>query len=550
MDIIVNIPFPYTQFTDTKFILTDKSNGLFIPDDCYTRINDHQIQFKSNNKVGITQNSEIKFTFFHTKNKRWIGKVEYHMPIEFTGQKQFNLPTSPYNQIVNLHKRVYVFYNRRRQSKGTQYYINDDQGQIVLVNKRLKSLIGDRVDVLIIYSYGNQNGAIQELPQSGYIALSKYEIDRNYNTNLMAVFVNGKLVKKDHILQMTNTLYKIDKDIKSRYNIEVKNLSPKINSMIPYYKQHYTTLEEDIDKKDLSQNIICSIDVKEYPKGRRKFPFYFSPIYFFPDLINDMRYDDLVKNYKDHAITKDQDNINGIDWEYDSINIIREKLRSQGIGLGIITNPDLWINLILRKSNVNYELKLYSDDIIETPSNINVLMQLRTRTYRDFERYNNDAIIIAVLPAVITNTDKDEIIASIQIKTIMELDYMKDYATNDDISDFITYLTTHNLLNKISIENKIDVKNDSVQVIQKKIKRIKKELNLKFSYTGTVDGVIGRFQSTKNEPIHYTLQSDGLDETNTVNVFRWTISTEKNNNGIILWDKDLSLTPDNIFNLV
>ena len=403
MDIIFNIPFPYKQFTDTKFIITDNTNGLFIPDDCYIRINDNQIKFNSNNKIGITKDSEIKFTFFHDKNKRWVGKVEYHMPIEFTGQKQFNLPASPYNQIVNLHKRVYVFYNRMRQSKGTQYYINDDQGQIVLVNKRLKSLIGDRVDVLIIYSDGNENGAVQELPQSGYIALSKYEIDRNYNPNLMAVFVNGKLVNKDDILQMTNTLYKIDTDIKSRYNIEVKNLSPKINSMIPYYKQHSNIIKSTIDentKQELSQNIVCRIDVKEYPKGRHIVPFQFSPIYFFPDLINDMRYDDLVKEYKDYAITKEQNRVNGIDWENDSINIIREKLRSQGIGLGRITNPDLWVNLILRKSNANYELKFYSNDIVETPSPINVLMQLRTRTYRDFERNSDEASIICVIPAV------------------------------------------------------------------------------------------------------------------------------------------------------
>jgi len=607
-NIVYNIPFPYEQFTDTQFIVTDQGSGLFIPDDYYTRINEYQIQFPEENKIGITKDSEIKFTFFHIKNKRWIGKVEYHLPVEFTGQKQFNLKASPYNQLVNLHKRTYVFYNRRRQSKGTQYYINDDQGQIVLVNKRLKSLIGDRVDVLIVYSAGVDNGAIQELPQSGYIELSKYEIDRNYNPNLMAVFVNGKLVDRKNIIQMTNSLYKIGTDIKSRYNIEVKNLSPKINSMVPYYKQHYNQGEEK--QLELSKHITCRINVPEIPdKGRQHFPFQFSPIYFFPDLIDD---------------------------------------------------PELWLNLILRKSVANYTLQFFENDKIETPSDINVIMQLRIRTYRDFIRNSATSTIICVIPATVHSISKDEILVSIQLKTIVEMDTMRDYYHKEMIYDFIDYLTLNKIINQIPNELQIDLENesmseiltklknqqleetedmelvtdlinqetkklfsqiiqdssdpnyidwendklykikdklrkqgfdkdyeiaynvlykliirffkplvtknkhdpnyidwevDSIRVIQKKMKNIKKNLNLELYNEGAIDGIIGRFQANRRQfnaedPIYYTLTSDKFDHENKVNVFRWTISTEKNSTGNILWDKEVSLEPDNKIELL
>ena len=607
-NIVYNIPFPYTQFTDTQFIVTDQGSGLFIPDDYYNRINEYQIQFPEENKIGLTQDTEIKFTFFHDKNKRWIGKAEYHLPVTFTGQKQFNLPASPYNQLVNLHKRTYVFYNRRRQSKGTQYYINDDQGQIVLVNKRLKSLIGDRVDVLIIYSAGLDNGAIQNLPQSGYIALSKYEIDRNYNPNLMAVFVNGKLVDRRDIIQLSNTIYKIGVDIKSRYNLEVKNLSPKIKSMVPYYKQHYNPIEEE--RKDLFKSIICRINVPESPvKGRQHFPFQFSPIYFFPDLID---------------------------------------------------NPELWLNLILQKSIANYTLTFFGNDKIETPSSMNVIMQLRIRTYRDFIRNSSTSTIICVIPATVHNVTEDQILVSIQLKTIVEMDTMRDYYHKEMVYDFIDYLILNNIINQIPKELQIDLENesmseiliklknqqleetedmelitdlidqetkklfsqviqdssdpnyidwendklykikdklkkqgfnkdyeiaynvlykliihffkplvtknkddlnyidwetDSMRVIQKKMKNIKKNFNLEFYHEGAIDGIIGRFQANirqfkEEDPIYYTLTSDKLDHDNKVNVFRWTISTEKNNTGDVLWDKDVSLEPDNKLELI
>lgn len=500
--IIYNIPFPYEQFTDTKFILTDQGSGLFIPDDCYIRQNETQIKFSSNNTIGISQGKEIKFTFIHAKNKRWIGKVEYHLTVDVTGQKQFNLPSSPYNKLVNIKKRIYVFYNRVRQTNGLHYYIDNEQGQIIFVNKSLRSIVGDRVDIVIIYSQSINNGVIQEIPQSGYIALSKYEIDRNYNTNLMAVFINGKLIDKNDILQMTNTLYKINTDIYSRYNLEVKNLSPKISSLIPYYKQHCNISQKEETK--ITHTISCRINVAYIPKGRQTIPSQFSPMYFFPDLID---------------------------------------------------NPNLWINFILRRSNTNYTLKLFGNDETETPSNVNVVMQLRIRTYRDFIKNSESSSIVYVIPSQVTSVSTDQVLFSIQLRTIIEMDTMRDYYFKESAQEFITYLENQNLLSQVSPENVLDLEKDSLQIIVKKIKNIKKQFGLTVYNEGAVDGVIGKLQANmagfkETDPIYYSLISDGFDYSNKVNVFRWTISTKTSNTGTILWDKDITLEPDNQMDLL
>lgn len=442
-DIVYDIPFPYEQFTDTKFIISETHQGssLFIPDDCYTRINERQIRFDRDNKVGINEESEVRFTFIHAKNKKWIGKVEYHLKVEEVGQTEFFLPISPYNQLVNIKKRMYVFYNRARQTRGLHYKVDEYTGKIRFINKRFKALKGDRIDIVMIYGEGNNNGAIQELPQSGFISLSKYEIDRNYNPNLMAIFVDGKLVDKEDIIQMSNTLYKVNKDIRSRYNVEVRNLSPRIKSMVPYYKQHYIKQEEPIET--ISKNIFCRIEIKEYPKGRKSFKPQFNPVYFFSDLID---------------------------------------------------SPDLYINLILRKSSVNYDLKMYGDDFVDDPTDLNVIMQLRLKTEREYTITSKTASIVGEVKGHIESNKEDKILVSIPVRTVLEMDTSREY--------------------------------------------------------DAVDGIIGRLQGditmfdSKN-PIYYTFTADEFDVFTEVFLFRWTVSTEKDSQGHILWEQDINMEPEN-----
>jgi hypothetical protein len=53
----------------------------------------------------------------------------------------------------------------------------------------------------------------------------------------MAIFVNGKLVDRDDIIRVSNSIYKISRDIGSTYNVDVRSLSPRVNSLSPYYKK-------------------------------------------------------------------------------------------------------------------------------------------------------------------------------------------------------------------------------------------------------------------------------------------------------------------------
>lgn len=450
-DYVVNIPFPYTQFTDTIFFLSQASSqesNLFIPDDCYTRIDDYRICFANDNLLGIDDTSDLRFTFIHRDNRRWFGKTEFHITIKEFGQREFYLPNSVYSQLIDLRKRIYVFYNRKRQTQGLHYIFDPKIGKITLVNKKLKSLVNDRIDIMFIYTGSKDNGGIQQLPQSGYIYLSPREIDRNYNPNLMSVFVNGRLVSTNDILQMTNTIYKVDKDIGSRYNVDVRSLSPCIKSMVPYYKQH--SYEKDTIEDPISTYFYCRIEIAPKEKHYRKsVKPLFNPVYFSPDLVE---------------------------------------------------KPDLWINLLLLKSDVDYTLKFYGDDHVEEPSEINVIMQLRLKTEREFDTNSKTAALVAKIPfTTIQPYKEDYLIFTIQVSTILLLDQANNQRE--------------------------------------------------------IDGIIGRLQANirefdQTQPLYYTLTSDGFDDLTDLHILRWTITTEADNQGKLLWSKDFILEPDNKLDLI
>ena len=151
------------------------------------------------------------------------------------GIRKYNID-SPYYAMLDLRTRFKVFLNRKALVPGKDYSINIYRGYIkfedhIMINLR------DDIDIICFYTGTKYNKAIPELPMSGYIYFNKYEIDRNLNKNLMAVFVNGKLVQRKDILDISNNIHKVSRDIKSRYNLEVLNLSPRVDSLVPRFKR-------------------------------------------------------------------------------------------------------------------------------------------------------------------------------------------------------------------------------------------------------------------------------------------------------------------------
>ena len=282
-NIRVEIPFPYKQFTDMEFMVTDLS-GKLIPDNTFLREDDTHILFMSADatNLGINNGDEIRFTFVHNKGCYHINKVEYHLTAQ-SSVKKYNIDASPFAELLDLDVRFKVFYNRTLlYQHDTTTYSFDSRTGTLKFDEDFKLTTGARIDIVCFYAGNKQNFAIPCISMSGYIYLKKNEIDRNYNKNLMAIFMNGKLVDRDILIDMSNNIHKISTDIGSRYNLEVKNMSPKIDALVPFYKKmaHVTDIPKQYMYKEIP--IIFNIPKPDKPHNRKYIdPTLLNPITFF-----------------------------------------------------------------------------------------------------------------------------------------------------------------------------------------------------------------------------------------------------------------------------
>ena len=386
-NMVVDIPFPYRQFTDTEFFLTESNDGTrkLIPDDQYKRIGEYQIWIMTPASLGLTTDSEIRFTFCHNKNRYHISKVEYHMFCEYNGQLEYDIPGSPYNYNMNLNQRFHVWYNRKEVTQTKQFNMDSKYGKLYIQDTWATPQVGDRIDIVVFYTGVKIdyriNHALQKLPMSGYIYLKRHMIDRNYDNNLMAVFVNGELIPRDKIIEMSNNVYKIKEDIHMRHNVEVRNMSPRITSLVPFYKKACYQLETP--KQYWYHDLASTICVGHpEPQGRKQVDGLLNPIYFDPTVLD---------------------------------------------------NPELWISLIHRGkdhggehfSALDYNLSFYENDYRgdneTTP--IQIIVELREKANEgEKEAQSYTSILLGEIPATLTEINNDYCFASTQIKKILEID--------------------------------------------------------------------------------------------------------------------------------
>lgn len=236
----ITIPFPYTQFTEMQYFITN-SNDEFIPGTYFKNIDDNTLISDVSLNLNIGDN--LKFIFCHNKGFYDIQKLEQHI-FSKINVNNYSIK-SPYNvNSVHLNIRSLVFYNKKLLEPA--YYTID----YINGNLNIKSQVEDNKDIDILYFFTGDidNKSVSNIPMSGYLTFTKSEIDRNYNKNLFALFVNGKLQPSDYITDISNSIHKINTDIQSRYDVQALNMSTKIRALVPFYHKMYTRENDNIQQ--------------------------------------------------------------------------------------------------------------------------------------------------------------------------------------------------------------------------------------------------------------------------------------------------------------
>jgi hypothetical protein len=400
--ILFNIPFPYAMFTDIEFFVT-KMDGTLVPEYYYSRVSPTQIKFNSN-AIQISAGEQIRFTFCHKHEFYAVRKFEQSIETNGSYEYQFN---SPYDNVVNLQKRVRVFYDRRFLYPDMELYKFDSDTGKIKFNSSFNMGFGHLISFLCFYTGTKQNDkTISKLPMSGYIEFNRKYVDRIYDKDLFATFVNGKLVSKDKILDISSTIHKISTDIKTRNDLQVLNMSPRLNFFVPYLKMGYT--KKKVATNEFLYEFPCTLKVY-YPDV------YHERYYINPNILNPVEYQPMIPDNLDYYITLLHHGLNDSD----------------------------------KKNGVAYTINYFRDNYKTEAEAVKVIAQLRLKgNEEEFFPDSPTAVLLGTIGPTMTSNYYDKPLLTIQASTIFNAD-----TTYNGMKDSIDGIMCRMEINPISKDN-------------------------------------------------------------------------------------------------
>ena len=252
-NLTVQIPWIHPPFTDTAFMVTYE--GLFIPESEYT-IDPTRTFITIDSKYSsiIKDGSDVRFSFMYNKSFTGIVKEEHSVPTH-PNQLVYDIP-SPYHKLIDLNDRFFITYGNEYVDKRN-YIIDNVRNRLEFINFTLDDP-SKTLNFYFYYTSNSENGAVGWLPESGYISLYREDIDRNWNKEMYAIFINGELVQKSCIMDIANSLKKIKVDIQTRYDMCIIGFSP----LVKEFKNLYTQKLNDGNLKyDLWTKIVDKFEI-------------------------------------------------------------------------------------------------------------------------------------------------------------------------------------------------------------------------------------------------------------------------------------------------
>jgi hypothetical protein len=264
------IPYPdkdLTGYTDAPFMVFLR--GIFIPQSSYTQTENkdtgkNYITFVDDMEV-IKKDDQIDFVFCYTPGYTTISKREFDAELTYDENSSVKLPYI-YLEPVDLSERVMFFYGGSYIDE-TRYTLDRHNRTVTFKDLPYE---GDkkRIVTAVFFYTGNSNtGTVGYIPQSGYIYFDDHQIDRNLNNEMLMIFVNGLLVPKSNVYDISNSIKKVTRNLKTRYDLNIINCSPLVTEFKRLYDptnnaMHYTVNVVQTPNQKLT--ITSSLTGKKY----------------------------------------------------------------------------------------------------------------------------------------------------------------------------------------------------------------------------------------------------------------------------------------------
>lgn len=224
--LVYSIPFP-TVFTDTEFMIF--AGDTIIPSNRYDRIDEHTIQIDPR-VVFSSKDHKVRFVFVHNRSFTKIAMKENRYLITNPNVKKYRFD-SPYANLVYMQYKTLLFIDNKYIDQ-TEYTIDNQHHKLMINNPNLLKKFKNKYMVMYTFYTGtNPNAAIAYLPQSGYMCITRPMQDRCYRKDMYLIFVNGKMIYRRYIEDISNKIKKITKDIGTIYDLYLVNFAPLISEL-------------------------------------------------------------------------------------------------------------------------------------------------------------------------------------------------------------------------------------------------------------------------------------------------------------------------------
>ena len=243
------IPYPENN-KEIPFII--HMRGIFIPANNYTITMDRSaIVFEDGLDEKLIPGQHVRFIFVYNGNGAYVNKHEYTNRIS-EGETTIHLPEL-FKSEVDYNDYMMLFYDGVYLDKN-RYYIDSDNRVITLTDIPRYGENQRQFSVVLFHTGSDENGTINYLPSSGFLYLDMDKIDRNITKENTMIFINGKKIAKHQLIDVTNYLKKLTMDIKTRFGMEIINLSPKVFEL----KDRYNEIKRDV-------KTACHVTINQTP---------------------------------------------------------------------------------------------------------------------------------------------------------------------------------------------------------------------------------------------------------------------------------------------
>ena len=292
-----DIPWADSMLMDKKIIVTVGST--FIRESQYTISKTMNTITFIDDSIITTTDRQVTFTLADS-DYMVIAKEVIDIDAVVDGQTEFDIPL-PFENYLKLGNSLMVFANQTFID-SSRYILDKDLNKITLRNYNDALKAGQTLSFLYFYIANQNNRSLERedvqhpmINERGYLYLNRNDLDHLLNNKLYFMFINGKKINKDNIMNVANNIIRLKSDVQTRFNTLVLDYTPSIPELAEYkdINSDYDIIMNQVSNEDINKLFNIYNNVTDLEK------------YIVPDTSQEAIINDIIRtHYTSHGINK------------------------------------------------------------------------------------------------------------------------------------------------------------------------------------------------------------------------------------------------------